>query len=124
MFSNYYFYKKIAKLNIIIISILTIFLMISTFIYKSKSFSKEENRKLAEKPKATVENVFSGEYGKAYEDYFSDHFVFRDTFINISDKFEDFLLRFHKGDKIYVNEKSQEDFLGENLEDHNKAEKK
>ena len=124
MFSKYYFSKKIAKYLSIILSLVVIFLMLSSFIYKNKGFSKEENRKLAVKPKASIESVLSGEYGKAYENYFSDHFAYRTSFIKLSDKFENFLIHFNSDDKVYIRQKTGDDFSGENIEEVEKASKK
>ncbi len=124
MFSKYYFSKKIAKVISIILAFMVIFLMISSFIFKKKGFSNEENRKLAVKPKASVDSVLSGEYGKAYENYFADHFAFRTTFINLSDKFENFMVHFKSDDKVYIKQKTGDDFGGENIEEVERASKK
>lgn len=124
MFSKYYFSKKIAKYISIILAFMVIFLMFASFVHKRKGFSKEENRKLAVKPKATFESVLSGEYGKTYENYFSDHFAYRTTFIKLSDKFENFMFHFNSDDKVYIKQKTGDDFGGENIEEVEKASKK
>lgn len=47
--------------------------------------SLEENRNLAVLPIANRETVFSGEFEKSFENYYNDHFVLRDTWINFAD---------------------------------------
>ncbi len=53
------------------------------------SESKQEKRKLAEFPEFSVESLFSGEYFSGIDDWFSDSFPGRETFIAIDQKVSD-----------------------------------
>ncbi|WP_312810793.1 DHHW family protein [Sedimentibacter sp.] len=48
-----------------------------------KTFSKEEQRYLAQWPDFYVENVLNGSYENKVESYFSDQFPFRNFWIHI-----------------------------------------
>ena len=54
-----------------------------TLVYPVKEFSERENRSLAQLPEASVEDCFSGKFEKDYEDYLTDQFPFRDTWIGM-----------------------------------------
>lgn len=47
------------------------------------SFSQWENRNLSSFPEVTGEEVLSGEFGKKFETYFSDHFMMREKFVKV-----------------------------------------
>ena len=48
-----------------------------------KDFSENENRMLEPAPQATAQNIFFGSFDTQFENWFSDHFVFRDMWIEI-----------------------------------------
>ena len=52
-------------------------------IVPSKTFSEEENRNLEQRPKFSLNAVLSGDYFEDLENYYSDQFVLRDTWIRI-----------------------------------------
>jgi len=58
-------------------------LLALSLLLPSKDFSELENRHLAAAPKFTVQKLLDGSYMKAWEVYMSDHFAFRDAFVNI-----------------------------------------
>lgn len=56
------------------------FFLLSVFI-PEKTFSEEENRYLAKRPAISWETVKDGSFGRDYEQYLSDQFPFRNSFI-------------------------------------------
>ncbi len=58
------------------------FFLINIFT-KKIDFSENENRYLAKAPATTMKNIFFGEFDTEFETYFSDHFCFRDKWIEI-----------------------------------------
>ena len=63
-----------------------------TFILTSdKTFSKEENRTLTQKPKFTLTSFINNDYQKEYESYSSDQFPNRSFWMQIKTNTEKFL---------------------------------
>lgn len=56
------------------------------WVLPKKSISEDENRRLKTIPVATVETIFSGKFEKEFEEYYNDHFPFRDMWIDISSR--------------------------------------
>lgn len=76
--------KKISKLITIFIFagiIMTGF--VSGLVMKDRTYSENEKRYLATKPKISVETVLNGKFMENYENYVSDQFIERDTFITL-----------------------------------------
>src|SRR5574344_475595 len=74
--------KKIVTIIIIVIIVLSFM-----FIFDDKvSFSENENRYLTKWPKLTLDNLVSGKFNTDLNNYLSDHFSFRDSFMNIKTK--------------------------------------
>lgn len=90
------------KINAIILSAI-ILIGMATFIIMPKSdFSENENRLLQKFPELESEDVFDGDYTRDLTAYFSDHFPFRDTFINIKTSFEKNALNKKEINNIYI----------------------
>lgn len=53
-----------------------------------KTFSENENRALAQLPKASLKTVLNGDFESDYEDYLSDQFLFRDAWIGLKTQVE------------------------------------
>lgn len=51
------------------------------FLTPDRAFSEWENRTLAEMPELTLKTLASGEFGAEYENYITDQFPLRDTFV-------------------------------------------
>lgn len=69
---------------IIIVFLLFIYgIAAGNLLTKDRLFSEMENRMLAEMPEITVDDVFSGKFMEEYEEYVTDQFVARDTFIQV-----------------------------------------
>jgi len=57
-------------------------LMLGFNITKADSqFSENENRMLKQQPKLSINNIFSGEFTKQYEEYITDQFIFRNFWV-------------------------------------------
>lgn len=76
---------KKYKVNILFFLIFIYILSISNLLFPQKTSAiASENRNLHKKPVFTIEDLFSGEYFKEYDNYFADNFIFRKNFINFS----------------------------------------
>lgn len=64
---------------VMFIFILTLINIFAPKVY----FSDNENRSLAPDPVLSVKNIFSGSFDTEFETWFSDHFVFRDSWIEV-----------------------------------------
>ncbi len=71
------------KISVLIFLIIIFGFTLATLIVPKKEFSANENRNLAQMPKFSFESLKSGEFGKNYDEYLSDQFVLRDTWIAI-----------------------------------------
>ena len=71
---------------IIIITVLSLFTL--HLVIEDEVFSENENKNLAKFPEFTFDSLFKGEYIKNLENYITDHFPFRDTFLGIKSRYE------------------------------------
>ncbi len=86
---------------------------------KNKEVSEIEKRTLTEKPKFSFASFFSGDYNVGIENYYSDHFPFRDFFISCNKKISGKFTQFSAGkkDEVVVNVKQNpEDMGGEGVD--------
>lgn len=81
------------KVKVIIFIIFIYFITILSLFSKDKSFSENENRYLATKPKFTFQKLKDGLYTKEYEEYITDQFILRDKWISIKTYSERFILK-------------------------------
>ncbi|MGH4122177.1 MAG: DHHW family protein [Clostridium sp.] len=82
-------YNRIYIKSLTLIFLLFIFsVMILNIIVPSKDFSDEENRKLKNKPKFTINNLLHNRFTSKYEKYISDQFILRNFWINVKSKAE------------------------------------
>jgi hypothetical protein len=75
------------KINFnIILFILTLFIFgaFNLASFGNSDTAELENRSLSSKPNLTLDKLFSGEFTREYEDYYSDHFMYRDRLVKIS----------------------------------------
>ncbi len=95
---------------------------------KDKTFSENENRKLAKKPKFSIESILDGRYTKKTEKYVADQFIGRDGFIKIKAN-TDRLLGKKEENEVYIGDEGYlieqfkvplEENLNSNLEAINK----
>jgi hypothetical protein len=77
--------------------VLPILFILSLFILHlalpDKTFSKEENRYLAQWPALNIENLWNGSYETKVESYFSDQFPFRDFWVHIQQRSNQMVLK-------------------------------
>ena len=67
---------------LIFLGFIGIFTLTNLFAEK-KSFSENENRVLTEFPSASFSNIFFGNFDTEFESWFSDHFISRDSWIEL-----------------------------------------
>ncbi len=73
--------NKSNLITIIVFITLVYSLSVLNVFSKDKDFSLNENRYLASKPKVTIKSVFDGQFGKKFEQYINDQFVFRNLWM-------------------------------------------
>ncbi len=78
---------KKQKINILIFIIIIYSLSIANIVLpKNANGILSEKRTPCKKPNFSFEELFSGQYFKEYDNYFADNFIFRNQFINVSNK--------------------------------------
>jgi len=78
-------------INVVAFLVIIFALFALNLLFSNKSgISEREKRELASMPNLTAKDYADGSFFKDYETYFADRFVFRDSFIHISDIFMSF----------------------------------
>ena len=110
--------KRLYRLSAVLFAATLVLFGFISAVDKNKTVSKEENRKLAERPKFSFSSLFSGEYTVAYEDFYADNFPARSFFMSCSNKINNVFTRFSGGsDEVMIStEKKDEDFVGEGVD--------
>ena len=67
--------------------------VVAIFLTEKKDFSENENRKLAQMPELTFENIKSGQFTSGVETFVADQFPLRDTFLSLMTEVERISLR-------------------------------
>lgn len=76
--------KKIQSHIVISFFLLFIFGFAGASLIKPDTdFSEKENRKLAQKPKFSLDRLVSGEFSSDYDEYLSDQFILRNQWISV-----------------------------------------
>lgn len=82
---------KLYKFNIFLCSVLILTIaVINLVLPKTETVSIAENRNLAIQPEFSLSNIFKGDYFKAYDAYFSDHFIGRDRLVTVAKKIQSY----------------------------------
>lgn len=76
---------------------------ILNFAKPDKAFSDSENRYLASRPKFSLTDLFNGKYTKAVEEYITDQFIGRDSFISVKTQSE-YLIGKKESSGVYFGE--------------------
>ena len=108
--------------NKILAFILSMIIMMFSllFIFNKKiDFSENENRYLQEIPKFRLDKLIDGKYIQDIENYFTDHFPFRDWFVVIKTK-SDKLLGLEEENSVYF---CKNDYLIEKYNSNNDKDK-
>ena len=106
--------KAGAVLITVLLVIPLVFLCVFSFIDKDKDISKDENRKLKQRPHFSFVELFNGNLTGEFDEYYSDQFPFRDFFVGIHLKTDKLLTQYGGADDIViVNGANGDDFQGE-----------
>lgn len=115
--------KRIYKRLFALVSILFFFIVLGIFGFISfvdvdATVSESENRKLAEKPPFSYEELFENNWTQKFENYYSDTFPAREFFISFNSKISSVLTQFGgKDDSVLINYNKQDsDFVGEGVD--------
>lgn len=76
-----------ANITIFIVGIAVIGVL--SIVLPKPETSEFEGRRLAERPKLTVQSFFSGEFMEKFDLYYADTFPFRDTLVDAAAQYED-----------------------------------
>ena len=66
---------------------------VATLVKPPSDFSETENRVLAQRPEANLENILSGDFEAQYEEYLTDQFILRDRWIGLKTSVEQMCLK-------------------------------
>lgn len=107
-----------AMLSSFCFVVILAFFGVISFLDVDATVSESENRKLAEKPEFSFSALFSGTYTQDFENYYSDTFPLRESFMLLSGNVTKFLTQFGgKDDNVIINyDKNDADFVGEGIE--------
>ena len=94
--------KKIQICGVVAIACLWLGLSAFAWLKSPREISDTERRKLSQFPAVTTQNVFSGKFMTAFEDYTLDQFPLRDTFRQIKALFHYNVLRQGDNNDIYI----------------------
>lgn len=99
------FLNLYSKLNSIVFVFILIVVGVLFIIYPKEKISQDEKRLLKQFPIITQENLFSGEYFKDIDLYYSDNFIYRNEIIEVASEFKK--LKGIKNDEIQYFNKSK-----------------
>lgn len=74
---------SIRRLSCLVIPGFLVLMLIANILVPSKSISEKENRALARFPKLSLAAIKDGSFSRGFEDYISDQFVFRNSFVSM-----------------------------------------
>lgn len=80
--------KLHAGMTVALLALVLLVLAAADLVTADRFFSETENRILTQKPKWSLEAVLSGRYGKEYEEYATDQFVRRDTWVMLKTRMD------------------------------------
>lgn len=110
--------KLISSLSVFLFVGILCFFFFLSLIDTDEYISVSEKRTLAAKPMFTFSEFFKGKWATNFEDYYSDNFPLRESFISMSKKIETVFTRFstNENDSVIIKvEKNNDDFGGEAL---------
>lgn len=80
--------KLHAGMTVALLALVLLVLAVADLVTADRFFSESENRILAQKPKWSLEAVLDGSYGEEYEEYATDQFVRRDTWVMLKTRMD------------------------------------
>ena len=94
--------KKILRYPILVMfAVFIAAFSLADWLTPPRNFSELENRYLKQRPKISVQNIFSGEFSSNYEEYINDQFVLRDEWITLKSYSESALLKTENNGIVY-----------------------
>lgn len=93
--------KKIQSITTILILIFIVSFSIIFLFLDKKEFSENENRVLEKVPNYSFNDLKNGKYIKKWENYMTDHFPFRDTWMGIKTSYQR-LLGYQEMNGVYI----------------------
>ncbi|MBQ9827058.1 MAG: hypothetical protein IJM62_00080 [Lachnospiraceae bacterium] len=96
-YAKKYYYKRLAQMLFIFIA----FFFVVNLIVPSRDFSSVENRTLQKRPGLSIRDMNTGKYYEDFASYYSDQFVFRDSFRKLTFNAENLFGR-REFDGVYV----------------------
>ena len=75
---------------------------VSNIIKKDEKISIAERRNLAQFPKITLENLAEGKVSEDFDKYSVDQFIFRDTFRNIKELWNEYIYKQKDNDGLFL----------------------
>lgn len=99
--------RRNAWRNVIFFCLILLVFCVADLVQEDIFFSTSENRILTQKPRFSMESLFSGEYAKAYEEYVNDQFVSRDNWITLK-TYADIVLQKKEINGVYL---AKDDYL-------------
>lgn len=94
--------KALKKIILFILILLfTVSFSLADLLSEDRTFSESENKYLAKFPAITYRSVVDGNFSSSYENYISDQFLFRESWITLKSTVESALLKTENNDIIY-----------------------
>lgn len=93
--------KKIQSITTVLTLLLFVSFSIIFLFLNKKEFSENENRVLEKVPSYSFSDLKSGKYIAKWENYITDHFPFRDTFMGIKTSYQR-LLGYQEMNGVYI----------------------
>lgn len=97
--------KKNAMITVGLLGLILLVFALADLVQKERLFSETENRILAGRPGYSAEQLFSGQFGKQYENYITDQFPGRDKWIRLKTQV-DLLLGKKELNGVYLGEEN------------------
>ncbi len=95
--------KSNAALTVVFFAAILLIFTIGDLVTADRTFSENENRMLATKPKLSIESLLDGTFMEDYETYVTDQFVGRDTWVELKTR-GDVLLQKKVINGVYLGE--------------------
>lgn len=90
-----------SLVNVIVFFGILIGFGLATIFSEKESFSETQNRKLADFPKISGKNIYSGKFMSGIEEFLSDHFIWHDSWITAKTSAE-LLSGKREGNDVYI----------------------
>lgn len=106
--------ESVRRLSCLVIPGFLVLMLVINIIVPSKAVSEKENRALARFPKISFAAIKDGSFSRGFEDYISDQFVFRNSFVSAKRRTETILGKKDNHGILF----GKDGYLVENSADH------